>query len=361
MKKFVCSAAAILAASSVMSAQPMPASKQAPCCFEQGYEICNDKYPAAYNAPARIDVQCSWDIFATASFIYWHVDQEAMELAVPAITDVVTLMQGEYLVQDFDYKPGFKVGLGVNFGHDNWVGFVEYTWLHQTTDTGTSTVPSDADYWNVASWFNDPLEPTTVGSKWRMNMDLLDATLSRPFYQGRKLIILPFGGLRGAWIRQNMKVQAVVPPAGEQIPAENMLSRNHSHNWAVGPRAGLKAHWLLGCGFRFEGDAAASLLYTRFTKVTHVESVNGVTGAFSSFKDYGTVRPMADMGVGIGWGSYFDRQNYHFDLLATYDFNVMWGQNMLPKASSVAAIYGDNSEAADLHLHGLTVTARFDF
>jgi len=358
MNKIVCSAAAILAASSVAYAQPV---KQAPCCFEQGYEICNDKYPAAYNAPARIDVQCSWDIFATASFIYWHVDQEAMELAIPVnVSSLFGTMQGEYLVQDFDYKPGFKVGLGVNFGHDNWVGFVEYTWLRQTTETGTATVPSDADFWDVVTWFNFMLHPTTVSSKWRANIDIVDATLSRPFYQGRKLTILPFGGLRGAWIRQNMKVNAFIP-AEEETPARTMLSRNHSHNWAVGPRAGLQAHWLLGCGFRFEGDAAASLLYTRFTKITHVETINDITRAVSSFKDYNTVRPMADMGVGIGWGSYFDRQNYHFDLLATYDFNVMWGQNMMPKVSSVSAILGDNSEAADLHLHGLTVTARFDF
>jgi len=356
MKKFVCSTAVILAASSVVSAQQTPVSKPASCCFEQGYEICNDTYPAAYNAPARIDVQCSWDIFATASFIYWHVDQEVMQLALPQTYGGAV---GQFLIQDFGYKPGFKVGLGINFGHDNWVGFVEYTWLHQITDTGTSTVPSDADYWFVTSWFNSIVRPTTVGSKWRMNIDIVDATLSRPFYQGRKLTILPFGGLRGAWIHQNLKINAV--GRWQQIRVATMLSRNHSHNWAVGPRAGLQAHWLLGWGFRFEGDAAASLLYTRFTKVTHAESVNDVTVAFSSFKDYSVVRPMADMGVGIGWGSYFDRQNYHFDLLAAYDFNVMWGQNMIPKTSSRSALTGDNSEATDLHLHGLTVTARFDF
>jgi len=351
LTKLISSAAAILAVGSTSYAQHKTATP-ATCCFEQGYEICNDKFPAAYNAPARIDVQCSWDFYLTGSFIYWHVDQDAMDLAYP-FSQQTGIEQSTVLTQDFDYKPGFKVGLGVNFDHDNWVGFVEYTWFHQKTNTGNHTAPA-GELYGLTSWLVQSGTISTVGSSWRTNLDIVDATLSRPFYQGRKLTVLPFGGLRGAWIRQDLTVNAVRPTGAV------LTSKNHSHSWAVGARAGMQAHWLLGWGFRFEGDAAASLLYTQYTKIRHNEFLNDVSQQSIAFHDYNTVRPMADMSVGMGWGSYFDRQGYHFDLLATYDFNVMWGQNMMRELCNVNESIGV-SDAGDLHLHGLTVTARFDF
>jgi len=356
LTKLISSAAAVLAVGSTSYAQ-QKAAMPATCCFEQGYEICNDKFPAAYNAAARIDVQCSWDFFVTGSFIYWHVDQDAMDYAYLVNGDSIPV-QSTVLVQDFDYKPGFKVGLGVDFDHDNWVGYVEYTWLHQKTNSGYESAPATFNY--VTPWLNiDTLGEaevvSSIGTSWRTNLDIVDAVLSRPFYQGRKLTVLPFGGLRGAWIRQDFTVNAI-GDAGTVF-----ASKNRSHSWAVGARAGLQAHWMLGWGFRFEGDAAGSLLYTQYTKIRHNEFADGVSDLSIRYHEYNTVRPMADMSVGMGWGSYLDRQNYHFDLLATYDFNVMWGQNMMRELNNIVNGSGAVSDAGDLHLHGLTVTARFDF
>ncbi len=75
--------------------------------------------------------------------------------------------------------------------------------------------------------------------------------------------------------------------------------------------------------------------------------------------DYGTVRPMLDLGLGIGWGMYaFDNQ-YHFDFLATYDFNVYWNQNMMRTLADDFAIGVPSSN--DLFQQGLTLRAQFDF
>jgi hypothetical protein len=326
------------------SAECCPTSCPKVCTYEPGNGLCNDKFPAAYNAPARIDVKCSWDLFVTGSFIYWHADQDGMTLAYPAIAGSTVPAPGidRVMVQNFTYKPGFKVGLGANFDHDNWVGFVEYTWFHQTTTTSNQTAASGLNLYSP--WFSTTANLTGLSSKWRTNLDILDATMSRPFYQGRYLTIVPFGGLRGAWIRQNLRL------AGTSTVFSSPVSHNHSNSWAVGPRCGLQSHWLLGWGFRVEGDVAGSLLYTRYTSVTHRDDTTNFTVGFNEFN---TVRPMADMGLGLGWGSYFDCQNYHFDLLATYDFNVMWGQNMIRYAANQGQSYA-GLQPADLHLQGLT-------
>src|SRR5271157_2856702 len=146
--KLISSAAAVLAVGGCAFAQTKACP---PSPFEQGYGISSDKFPAAYNAASRIEVQNSWDIFATASFLYWYADQEGMDLAYSTglttasdPTTVTNPLKGSYDIMPFDFKPGFKVGLGMNFDFDNWVAFVEYTWLHQKVTTQVPNPSTDA-------------------------------------------------------------------------------------------------------------------------------------------------------------------------------------------------------------------------
>jgi hypothetical protein len=351
LKKLIGSAAALLTVGAGADAQTKSCScaPTTSCCtFEQGLGLCNEKFPAAYNAPARIDVQCSWDLFLTGSFIYWRADQEAMDFAY-ARTARTSVTTGSPLTQDFDFKPGFQVGLGFNFEHDNWVTFLEYTWLHQTTCTGSSTAPAGYALYPTSYMSSSQPSFVSASSKWKSSFDILDATVGRPYYLGRKLTVNPYGGLRAAWIRQNFRVSTDA----------NVVSHNRSNSWGIGSKLGLESHWLLDWGFRVEGDVAGSLLYTKYTSVAHRETISDVE-SYASLDCYGTVRPMADMSLGLAWGSYFDRQNYYFDLGAFYDFKVMWSQNMMRYLAN-SANNGANAQPGDLHLQGLTVKARFDF
>ena len=203
---------------------------------------------------------------------------------------------------------------------------------------------------------------SSLNSSWHLKLDIFDATLSRPYYQGRKLTVTPFGGMRGALIRQNLRIDSMLLYGAGS--SSNAVSHNHSHCWSVGPRAGLQAHWLLSWGLRLEGDLAGSALYTQYTTVamrSDATPSNPTVGDASvRYKNYGTIRPMTEMNLGMGWGSYFDRQNYCFDLLATYDFNVMWNQNMIRALQNTENTLS-SSNAPDLYIQGLTLTARLDF
>ena len=340
----------------------------------------NDHYSAAYNAPARIEVKKYWGFFLSGSFLYWAAEQDAMELAVNT-TYVGGSYQnipsnGQFAVPNFDYKPGYKFALGIDFDYDQWVGLIEYTWFHQQSTSSFGPPPADVlggtSLWRLTDWFaHSDLSTGNIysfagdfHSKWRSNIDLVDMTLSRPFYQGRQLTINPFGGLRIASIRQNLKVVATqftgTPPA--PVAWNPLVSHNHSNSWGVGARAGLDGHWILGWGFRFEGDIAGSLLYNRFQSIAHREDTSDATNLTLSGRldEVNTFRPMADMKIGMGWGSYYFQQKYHFDLLATYDFSVMWGQNMMRYLTN--ELYQEIvASPGDLSIQGLTLTARFDF
>ena len=372
--KLICSTVAMISISSGAWGYTNP-----PMPFEQGYGLKPDQFPAAYNAPARFNVQNSWDLFLTTSFLYWEAEQDAMEIAINSTytSSYLNPLNGSYVKQEVGYKPGFKIGMGIDCNFDDWVAFVEYTWVRQQTSTNRHTpVPPDSrggtSLWQGTDWYC--FLPTTGGTgafpwasdfktKWQTHIDLLDATLSRPFYRGRQITVTPFGGLRGAWIRQNFRMSMTdflgVPITPVAWP---VVSHNHSNSWAVGPRFGLSSHYLMGAGFRLEGDVAGSLLYTRYTTISHREDSAADFGFSSSFQatDYDVLRPMADLKLGLGWGAYSDHQNYHFDLLASYDFNMLWSQNMMRSLVNDGFL-NFTSAPGDLHLQGLNVTARLDF
>jgi hypothetical protein len=152
-------------------------------------------------------------------------------------------------------------------------------------------------------------------------------------------------------------------PAGS-APAGSIVSRNFSNCWAVGPRIGMDGYALLPMGFRVEGDFAGSLLYTNYTNLFHTEDVASTAfnpGRYDTKLDgYSAVRPMFELGLGLGWGGYFSSNNYHFDFAASYDFTMMWNQNMMRRLLDTV-LTGTGSSPADLYFHGLTLTGRFDF
>lgn len=202
--------------------------------------------------------------------------------------------------------------------------------------------------WNVANW-------TAVGSfdaagqplvnTWKMNLDMLDGVLSRPFYQGRRWTVSPYGGLRALWVRQRL-----------ELFLSPQLVVNQTHSWSLGPVVGSKGHFLFGGGFRLEAKGAASVLYTQYT-ANHKEHNPAAFNPEVLYGnlDYRCLRPTAELGLGLGWGAYLDGQQYYVDLSLRYDFLFLWNQNLLQVWSVAPVVIGG------LMLHGLTATFRYDF
>lgn len=342
---------------------------------------CN-KYPAAYNAPAGVDLNCGWDIDFTASFIYWYVAQEFMDVAYihPTASAVgLASTSGAVAYQNFKYKPGFKVGFGFDTGMDDWNIAAEYTWVRQKVSQSLG-VPAGLSGWQANSWFTQysgtdsasSLGGSAVAgssaisftkgltSSWKMHMDMLDLVAGRPFYQGTCLTLSPTGGLRALWIRQSLNVQLLGGLPTGFVAAANVSSTTNSHCWSLGPVAGVTSHWMVGSGFRFEGKMGASLLYTRYTTISHQEQdLPGRLRISNSATNYNALRPTMDMGLGLGWGTYFSDNQYFFDLAARYDFNLFWEQNVMREW--VTSLNGTPSPVGDLRMHGLTIDVRFDF
>ncbi len=393
--------------------------------YEQGHEVEKNQLMPAYNAPASISVRCSWDVYATGSFLYWQAREDNLELGIAsngdplipggpflpnpfdyapatAVPFVNPMTEGRAINANYSYGPGFKLGLGMNLDYDNWDAYAEYTWFHKTSNTHYD-LEADCECEEPDNRWIFPTRIMPVGlttgldsdraykavdQSWNVKMDFLDLSLSRAYYSGTKLSFRPFYGVRGAWIRQKLdtfyskQAAGVIDPLTGVATAvavrEDLNSDQYGsiRSWGVGPRAGFESNWMLGCGFRLIGDVSADILYTRYN-VKSVGAINATYTTDGSFlppllvatgfsqgtlhqKHLDVLRPHADMEIGFGWGSYFDNSNWHFDLLATYGYQVFWNQNMFRFFSESHSGRSTNANG-NLYVHGLTLTARFDF
>ena len=230
----------------------------------------------------------------------------------------------------------------MNFDYDHWVGFAEYTWLRNSSLL-TSSLTSVFNF----NLFNDDLSFGPYGGNRHIDLDMIDATLSRPFYEGRNLIVSPYSGVRCAWLRQNFRGTAT-------RRRTNTYTHSNSHSWLLGPCSGICAQWMIGWGFRLESDLGGEILFQRYkTNFRPGPPVYRVS-------KQNQLSPVFDAQLGLGWGTYLGHQNFHLDFAATYDFMNWWGQNFI-RAIADAENSGISSKPGSLQISGLTLTSRFDF
>ncbi|MBI5272935.1 MAG: hypothetical protein HY861_03015 [Chlamydiia bacterium] len=344
--------------------------------FEQGRQLAQTQMMPGYDAPARIDVRGAWDFYASASFIYWQMLQDNMSYAfVDSLSDTNRIsnsqLQGNFAELNFKYQPGFKVGLGMNFDQDNWDSYAEYTRLYSSDRSSTTGAldPSGAQ----APILPTVGHPVTIGSNafnaasahWNCSLNFADIDLGRVYYVGTNLTFRPAFGARGAWIQQGYFVDYtndVFSSSGEALGPTSVTMRTHS--WAVGPRAGLNTNWMVGQGIRFYGNANADMLYTKYKvqSKTHQQLTStGATQFFIAKDRVMALRTHLDLELGLGWGSYFDNNNWHIDLSASYGFQVFFNQNMFPRYLDDLMAGSFMDASGNLYAQGLTANVRLDF
>jgi hypothetical protein len=373
--------------------------------YDRGHELNCCQMVPCYSAPASFNVCHSWDLYATASFIYWQARQENIEIGLISRNDpeglstIVVFDSTPFFTPyvnnmaitspNFTYRPGFKVGLGANLNWDDWDAYAEYTWFHGSIGSGVKplpkstatgdTIPNGEYLYPIQGPLHDYLDfYRSADQSWSLKMDFLDLSLARAYYSGPKLTVRPFFGARGAWIRQNLTTtydgSSNYVDGGQGSAGYNHFRvSNYSASWGVGPRAGFESNWLLGYGCRLIGNGSADILYTRYdTHITEIEyqfagplrpilNGNPIVSNASISQVIDLLRTHLDFEMGFGWGSYFCRNEYHVDLSATYGFQVFWDQNMFRNFYDDTTPAKSSNPNGNLYVHGLTANATLDF
>lgn len=360
----------------------------------QQREILGQDYSPSYNAPAAVAVSHKltqkWlaeeSFFADASFTYWYLSEEGLEIATNGVLNGSTLYYStktSSYFPSFNYEPGFKVGIG-SIHANEWVSKAEYTWTHAhvgssglhsasggTLPAGSTTTTAGTSVFVVNDWFlqgsssGQALAASSISSHWTLNMNTLDLTAGRPWYQGKSLILSAMGGLELAFISQEMKI-SLTEAAGQltSLPSQPIDSRNHSNSWGIGLITGGECLRLLPWDFYINGKGSLALLYTTYTSIKHSEDIASTAfnpGPYkTSYKNYHAVRPSASLDLGLGWARYFCNNSCYLDLSLSYQFSIYWAQNMMRKLLDDTLV-GISAAPADLFTQGLTLTAAIHF
>jgi len=268
---------------------------------------------------------------------------------------------------------GFFYRLRVNYDCDNWRLYAEYTYLHPSirgsAEAEAPVDPVTDSFISTKWWLLDAPVPgrdfVKISTTWDLDVDVVDLELSRKYYVGNSLTFNTIVGLKAAWIGQKYTTNM------RELDPDGAVYRekNETENWGVGPRMGLNTHWLFCNGFRIFANGSASILFTKFTTDTIDATLeNGVVGALppqtygANYRgvDYCSLKPEADMSLGLGWIDNFCCNKWYFDLELGYTFMIFWDQNQFH-----TFVNSENDfyvrDGGNLVLHGLTVTTRVDF
>lgn len=327
--------------------------------YDQGHVVDKGQLLGAYNAPARIDPQGSWDFYVTASYIYWLAKEKGLDYAITTPTEGnIDTVQGELVNLGTDYKSAFKVGLGWNSEHDDWDIYGEYTWFHKNFNSSKS-VPTNTTmepiFYSAAR--GGSYQASVTSLHWEPRLDFLKLEFARAEYVGTHLTFRPHMGLRGGWIKQAVdQVSNITSP----YEVNDLSSHSKSKSWFIGPRMGVDTNWIFGYGVRMFGNTALTVPYQRIKVWTKQYSLTSPARLAVNIKDVkNQINPQAELAAGLGWGMYWGKC-VHFDLAASYEFQYLWAQNAIRALIDERQIRKDENPGA-LMLHGLTITARLDF
>lgn len=319
------------------------------------YQPASEKKPVidGYNAPARIDVHGSCDIFLWGNFLYWHASEEGLEYGSAEELSFTPNRQ-TLLSPKFKYKPGFQVGIGFA-GRDDWDLKFWYTWYRNNVRTTNQTPDGDR---MQPFWFDTTANASFMRSRWKLSLQMLDAEIGREYFAGKNLSFRPSFAVTSMWMLQRFRVVTEIIA----LANERKQSLNKARSWGIGPKLGIATKWMLGRHLDIFAKGYAASIYTKY-KIKHESQDLSTSGSdFTSTlrKKISWLRPYLDLSTGIDFGFYFSDYRFHLSFYAAYEFQLFWNQNVMRQLFDETQTRHHHAYG-DLFLHGATTGLRFDF
>lgn len=273
------------------------------------------------------------------------------DYAFTRTTPAALVFEGALKNLNFDYRLGFKVGLGYTLNTPDWKIWSEYTWLR--TDQSSETTDPNARI--LQNFFNTGLASRKDTIDWKLSYNLIDLDLGRAYFLRRHFSVFPKLGIRGVSILQREKGNAEEGAIGLlELRAKNNL-------WGIGILGGTQLRWNLTSNWSFFGDLTASLVYAKVDVSYRIRQPQLDPSRTSHYNgDLYELIPNASWDAGLRWEMPLLSNRTRLTFAASYEFAYWWRANqMLHQKSSQDALLGRWSE--DLGLMGVKLNGGFDF
>ncbi len=326
-----------------------------------------DKPIIGFSESARFETRDPVGLSIYAFFNEFAASQDSNEVGyisskVDSFYPQINTPQGSVVRFGNDYHPGFQVGFSVDTPLDKWNFAGEYLWYRGHSNKEVESAGSE--YYISPLYIGTyAVSLSSIDADWRLALDLVDLYLTRPYYSGRKLTIEPVLGLKLGSIRQSYHMSSNV--LNEDWESQTAAAK--SRLLGIGPKLGCQSNYLMGKGFSIIGDLFTTLLYSRYTTIEASFANSIGQTSFIQNNNYGTVRPVLDAGIGLGWKGYFGmgtgdysyHKTFYMSFSAAYNFSLFFSQNMEIGVVSIAN--SSQSTPGNLYLQGLSVGLDFIF
>ncbi len=325
--------------------------------------------PTGVITPAVAPVVDGAGFFFSADFIWWKAQIGNLQYAGTGVSDGgqnvpagTSSSKGSIKNPDFNFQPGFKVGAGLDFEHDGWDVFAEYTWLngghhHNHLNGGPGLGEISGSSTVVPAGSLGFFSCVTASSSWEQHLNVLDGELGRNFFISHRLTLRPFIGLKAAWIKEELTNRYLTTATNPLFATTtyNIRQSRHQHMWGIGARGGIDTVWHFNKNWGIYGDMAFTALWSdfhtrakdRFTDVATGLSIDTVNTRVSITE----INMVFETNLGLAYMTWFNDDKCQFSLRAGWEEQIWFNLNHF---SNVGAV-------GNLTMHGLTVKAGIGF
>ncbi|MBS0653665.1 MAG: hypothetical protein JSR39_09125 [Verrucomicrobia bacterium] len=293
------------------------------------------------------------DVFVSADFLYWNLQEGGTDYAYSSPNSATIFpLKGKRKHLEFDWDPGFRVGIGGVFAHDRWDALLNFTWF-QTSNSDSAEADDDDRLFSLLASYPSGLKNAKLS--WKVHFYALDFELGRNYFVSRYLSLRPFFGLKAAVIDQHRHTRYT----DRMLSDVHIRTRGKCDFWGIGPWTGINGNWHFWRNFSFFGRVAGAIMWGDFD-VHEKQTVTNQPVWFDYDIDKDRIVPMVQFQLGFCWETNLSHDRYHLAFNLSYENQYWWQQNQFPyyPGPTVPKLNPINE---DISLQGLTFDVRVDF
>ncbi len=371
MKKisiFICFISLILSTNS-FAIEKDPCAPKDVCCEEAA------PGPFAFSYPKDNGLSCPRGFNVYGEFLWMKPSEEGLEYAISNHTTasnpwIFPVIDGKVEgfssgSQEWDWRPGFRVGFGSNSTFDQYQIEATWTYIKIKADANAS-ITGAGDF---TALFLPPItiqviEPFTLkdtSARWSGDFSTFDISCSKPYHVSRYYVSAPRFGVRTAWIDQDMTFRYSL--ISQDNTGLKVLAKNDY--WGVGLLGAYNSQFIISRNWNIYTKTLFSLLFGKFDISQHAAWSNIGTAPGAESYDvedsFYSVQPNIEIGIGLCWTRTFDHDQYLASVKVGYEFHHWWNQNQLRKFFDLDPTANDTVSRGDLSFNGFEFAVNIDF
>lgn len=269
--------------------------------------------------------------------LYWMTSEAAdwCRVVLPSDTDEKVT----YHVVDFDWTPGFRIGVGYQMNHDAWDTQFSYTRFHTQANNDAESDGPNVESIFFGSKILNVGKYNTAKLKLNLGYDMIDWDLGRSFCWSEALVLRPYIGIKGGWISQTLDTQwdKLVDLIIVTVPftAKEKIQNDFR---GVGPKLGISSQWYLRtsarCCFSLIGDFACAYMWGNWSiKGKYHDTFDRTMITLQKNRNFGALMVQGFIGIGCEYSCYSIKLGYEiqdwFNQYQVYDNDTGGHENDL--------------------------------